>query len=151
LESRFHRAREDDDNRRGRVGDDGKTFPHHEGGREDEGEIKNLGHCLPRVLESFEHVCGCSLWYGRYLWECWSGVGDRGVMGIAGLEELTRTGEQVYFLQRTRRASNDTLRFAMGWHGPSARVVCLGEYFRDHSLICLLASIELRYRNAPID
>ena len=63
LKGGFHGAGEDDDDGRGRVGDDGERFPKHEGGGEDEGEVEDLGEGLAWVGEvgrdGGEHIESC--------------------------------------------------------------------------------------------
>lgn len=65
LKGRLHGAREHNDDGRGRVGDDGKAFPHHEGGGEDEGEVEDLGEGLSGVFDGAEH--GGWFWRGVFL------------------------------------------------------------------------------------
>lgn len=55
LKGRLHGSREDDDDGRGRVGEDREALPHHEGGREDEAEVEELREGLAWVLEGGEH------------------------------------------------------------------------------------------------
>ena len=62
LEGGLHRAGEHNDDGRGRVGEHGKTLPHHKCGGEDEGEVEELRGGLPGGGEGGEHGCGCGWW-----------------------------------------------------------------------------------------
>lgn len=55
LKCGLHGAGEDDDNGRRGVGDNGKTLPHHERRREDQGEVEELCGGLPGILECGQH------------------------------------------------------------------------------------------------
>jgi hypothetical protein len=59
LKRGLHGSGEHNDNGGRRVGDDGKSFPHHEGGRQHERKVEDLCGELPRLHAcDAKHGCG---------------------------------------------------------------------------------------------